>query len=315
LPCGVLLKLKKAAATLAHRCGLKPRTTSEVSVMAKSKDNRADARAAREEPELSKELEDAHKRMGFVPFGGAVIPHADGRLELLTFQYTDEQWAEIEKELLDLRPDLSKTGLEQVRRRLRGIASEYLMYSKKRPGAAGRRKLSKRRRARIDKLSKDLLQLLSVELNHPGDDYESPLDLAVFYYDAYDDVLFRLKDLLKPSVEELTGDRADRRDERTWFQFLVLKVWTDLGGRLTRTYDPQFGKISGPLLDYFFAAVRPVMGDDAPSPQSVPAIIDRQEELDRVNQKERAKALERLKLGAETARLPWRVQILPKPTP
>lgn len=71
-----------------------------------------------------------------------------------------------------------------------------------------------------------------------------------------------------------------RLDPSVIFYQRILRLWTDdFGGKLTTTYDSGAGKIRGPLGKYFFAVARPVMDDDAPSPQSFRDIVDRQKQF------------------------------------
>jgi hypothetical protein len=65
-----------------------------------------------------------------------------------------------------------------------------------------------------------------------------------------------------------------------FFQQQVLSLWTDLfGGRLTVTTDPVTNESKGPLVRYFFAVARPVMGKLTPSIQSFRDIVERQKEF------------------------------------
>jgi hypothetical protein len=78
-----------------------------------------------------------------------------------------------------------------------------------------------------------------------------------------------------PSYWEVSVEHSvtGRLDPSVVFYQSILWHWTDLGGSLTFTKDPSSGKISGPLVKYFFAVVRPVMGERAPSVKSLPDIV------------------------------------------
>ena len=65
----------------------------------------------------------------------------------------------------------------------------------------------------------------------------------------------------------------------TLYEWLVLQTWVHFGGKLRLSRHPKTGKVKGPLARFFFAVVRPVMGDRTPSPESLPHIVRRQERL------------------------------------
>jgi hypothetical protein len=67
-----------------------------------------------------------------------------------------------------------------------------------------------------------------------------------------------------------------RQDPPVVYYQHVLWLWTDIfGGKLTFHRNAE-SKPTGKLARYFFAVTRPVMGGEAPSPASLPDIIDRQ---------------------------------------
>ena len=95
-------------------------------------------------------------------------------------------------------------------------------------------------------------------------------------------------DLLKKVEQDsvvLGTDRmvsyTGRLDPSVTFYQRILRSWTDrFGGKLSTTYDPVSGETRGNLAKYFFDVVRPVMGDGAPSHQSIRDIVDRQTALE-----------------------------------
>jgi len=263
--------------------------------MAEAKDNRADARAARAKPELSDE--DQFYRLGsdeLIRLGSTFI---DTPFESLMFKFADEQWANIKEELVDLRPELSQAELQEIRRKLEGIASEYLLFKRLEvPRAASRRKTLKRRQMRIAKIKKELLALLSDEFDVDGlarqvrevtgTEIVPELRLAVVSESNRHEYL----DLIKLKDLQIRESAKPSHDLRVWFQYLVLKVWTDLGGKLTWSYSsgnkergPQIG---GPLVRYFLAGVSPMIGDEPPSAKSIQKIVGRQKILDDICREE-----------------------------
>jgi hypothetical protein len=75
---------------------------------------------------------------------------------------------------------------------------------------------------------------------------------------------------------------SGRLDPPVVYYQRVLLLWKDtFGGRLAISRDSQdASKIRGPLIRYFFAVTRPVMGSHTPSLQSLPDIVDRQKDFD-----------------------------------
>jgi len=75
---------------------------------------------------------------------------------------------------------------------------------------------------------------------------------------------------------------SGRREPSVVYYQRILLLWKDtFGGRLAISRNGQQSrKIGGPLVRYFFAVTRPVMGDETPSLQSLPDIVDRQKDFD-----------------------------------
>jgi hypothetical protein len=81
---------------------------------------------------------------------------------------------------------------------------------------------------------------------------------------------------------KLTYSFSGRLDPEVVYLQGVLVLWTEtFGGRLAISRSPENPrKISGPLVRYVLAVVRPVMGPDTPSLQSLPDIVDRQKNFE-----------------------------------
>ena len=57
----------------------------------------------------------------------------------------------------------------------------------------------------------------------------------------------------------------------------VLSIWVDhCGGQLKKSRDKMTQKPRGPLLRFFVAVTYPVMGIDAPKPETIFDIVDRE---------------------------------------
>lgn len=75
----------------------------------------------------------------------------------------------------------------------------------------------------------------------------------------------------------LLVSHTGRRDPQIIFFQHILWLWTDIfGGKLRFSRNPQSGKLSGPLIRFFFSVTRPAMTDKAPSIESIPDIVRRQ---------------------------------------
>jgi hypothetical protein len=77
-------------------------------------------------------------------------------------------------------------------------------------------------------------------------------------------------------VTSVTG----RLDPSVVYAQRILWLWTtQFFGDLTCSWNPVAGEDSGPLVRYFFAVARPVMGIDTPSVQSLKKIVKRQKQF------------------------------------
>jgi hypothetical protein len=197
-------------------------------------------------------------------------------IELRLFDYTDEQWADIERLLLHLQPDLA--ALEKARNEL--VQAARIHNWELVDDALGRRNLEKwiaKEWARIEKLSDNLLRSLTRVARFEGHDSPSGRQPAV---EPYKDERLAVARLNSMAVARLAGPKIDdgfpKATRRQWFQFHVLHVWTELGGELRFSRHPTKGEIKGPLARYFVAATQPVCGG---SLESLPDILKRQESM------------------------------------
>src|SRR5262249_48955612 len=186
---------------------------------------------------------------------------ADLSVEIRTFDYTDEQWADIERSLLHLQAD--QAALERARNELVQAArinlSEQLDDAR---GAKNRKKWVANEWTRIEKLSADLLESLTRVARFEG--LGSPPPDGHPAVDAYKDEQLAVARLNAMAVARLAGPKIDdglpKATRRQWFHFHVLHVWTELGGKLQFSRHPTTGQIKGPLARYFVAATQPVCG-------------------------------------------------------
>ena len=197
-------------------------------------------------------------------------------VEVDTFDYTDEQWADIERSLLHLKPD--QAALERARNEL--VQAARINLSELLDDALGSRNIKKwiaKEWARIEKLSDDLLGSLTKvatfeELGNPRPGRQS----AVEPYKEEQLAVARLKAMAVARLAGPNDDGFPKATKRRWFQFHVLHVWTELGGELRFSRHPRTREIKGPLARYFTAATQPVCRG---SLESLPDILRRQESM------------------------------------
>lgn len=76
---------------------------------------------------------------------------------------------------------------------------------------------------------------------------------------------------------ELFGEPWILRSPKEEFYQNVLSMWVDhCGGQLKKSRDKTTQKPKGPLLRFFVAVTQPVMGVDAPKPETIFDIVDRE---------------------------------------
>jgi hypothetical protein len=197
-------------------------------------------------------------------------------VEIRTFDYTDEQWADIERSLLHLQP--GQAALERARNEL--VQAARINLSELLDEALGRRNREKwiaKEWTAIKKSSDDLLRSLTKVARFEGHDSPPGRQTRI---EAYKDEQPAVARLNAMAVARLAGPKIDdgfpKATRRQWFQFHVLHVWTELGGELRFSRHPTRGKIKGPLARYFAAATQPVCGG---SLESLRDILKRQESM------------------------------------
>lgn len=129
----------------------------------------------------------------------------------------------------------------------------------------------------------------------PELDYEEARDLAqklqlMLAYDFIDRKFSVLIQELEKFIEIMDGmamvrDRHTHEERRrminprpqdiaklTYYD-AVFAVWTAAGGQLRTSRHPLTGAVTGPLVRFFLAAVRPVMGQDTPREATIKGIV------------------------------------------
>jgi hypothetical protein len=226
----------------------------------------------------------------------------------MPFDYSEAQWVEIECSIKAVR---EKPVSEDERASLRREADDYRRRVAER---ASGRDVSPKRRAQLDarvvRLCGQLRDAIErVGRSRSGDAWSSeggvliPADLAQRLassllgnwrnFEVSDfsplsngdivDLLTAIQNTLPaPPGFSLLYSISGRRDPSVIYYQRVLFLWKDtFEGRLAISRDSQdASKIGGPLIRYFFAVARPVMGGHTPSLQSLPDIVDRQKGFD-----------------------------------
>jgi hypothetical protein len=211
------------------------------------------------------------------------------KLVKLDFDYDREQWVKIEQSICGLS--------EEGRARLRKAAIEYL--SEKRRRESGNYETPKRAKLlwkNVARRCEELRNEIETGLEYRyGADWHDNLDHPVHplkYGDAEITFSAALQVLaeLRSAAEEFSKSfwwgvsimktSTGRLDPPIVYLQSILWMWKeDFGGELKISRDPHSGQIGGPLARYIEAVAAPVMGQDAPSPNSYRSLINRQKAL------------------------------------
>jgi hypothetical protein len=171
------------------------------------------------------------------------------------FDYSEAEWAKIEASA-----QIVKKGplRKSTRKALQAAACAYLS------AVAQRDKKSrlKDRWAKVDTLSQRLHRELSVCVEWSNSDsYDEWLKLrAEFVSPCLTPV-----DIIGRVARAARHDLEGKANPRLEYQSKVLEIWVQLGGSLRISRHNKSQRVQGPLAKYFFAVVRPVMGEATPS--------------------------------------------------
>jgi hypothetical protein len=196
------------------------------------------------------------------------------------FNYTEEEWLEIEAAVQVVR----KGPLpKKIRKWLAGEARWYLA-NRALPNDLWWRTWeeavvqTEKTRQLISGIAEHHLELL----NRAG--YSKKRNLAVINRCYGEDLraLARIRDRAKEEAksEKFPTEGAHYGNPKLMYRFKVLLIWTFLGGELRVSRHPRHGNIQGPLARFFGAVTVPVMGESAPSPESLPDIIRQQKRFE-----------------------------------
>jgi hypothetical protein len=225
-----------------------------------------------------------------------------------SFDYSEAEWDEIEAEVAAVR----KTRLSAAERALLIEAAQKYIHKavEREAGTYAPPNARARSWAKVGELCSQLCDALEAAgRNRYDDDWRSKAavalqgerslvlgrqlnqDLNLINLEKNDgtlsigdmvELLVRLKveaeDLAKPlfwSVSRMTSWTGRLEPQVVFFQRILL-LWTDFGGKLKLSRDPDTRQNRGPLVRYFLAVIRPVMKDKTPSLQSLRDIVRRQ---------------------------------------
>jgi len=203
---------------------------------------------------------------------------ANAKEPVALFDYSEEEWSEIEAALQVLRKEiLPKT----TRKELAGLARWYLA-ERAYPGRSEMQRAWRKVALLADRLQQVIVGMAEahVELLRKAG-YATRSQESVYRENYREDVsaLSRIIDNAQLSIKLYTRsstDDAHYDNPKLMYEFKVLSTWTELGGELRVSRHPKKGKIQGPLARFFRAVTVPVMGTSAPSPESLPDIVRRQ---------------------------------------
>jgi hypothetical protein len=207
---------------------------------------------------------------------------------LATFDYTTEEWAKVAASLRPLSA-ADPQMIEKVRLHLVRSARSYFLQMANGPGKKQQKKWRLKHWTKVknlaDALMSEFFWLKRDSLAH------GPPDPSGRERHPYQEQLLALMEISEMAAHHTTNRNTTNRNTtnrkriddgypegtlKSWYQFAVLEVWTELGGKLKISRHPIKGKIKGPLVKYFSAVTEPVHGG---SPESLPDIIKRHEAL------------------------------------
>ena len=175
------------------------------------------------------------------------------------FDYSGEQWAAIEKEIALVR-SAPLTGFE--RQLFIGAGTSYLSSVRNSQSFEARDQ-----EVELWTLVRNLTEKLLTALNRTKATYTYDEKFMV-------QVIPLLSKLRRHAEFFFPTILLSPKEE---YYRSVLTLWVDhCGGQLKKTRDKVTQKPKGPLLRFFVAVTYPVMGIDAPKPETIFGIVDRE---------------------------------------
>jgi hypothetical protein len=178
------------------------------------------------------------------------------------FDYTDEQWAAIEREIALVR----SAPLNRSEKSSLFILYGNMYLHSVRSGQSLEARLQER--TELWTVVRNLAEELLPALNRA---------MAMHVYnEKYIVRMTTLLDKLRNDAA-LFGKPWIQKSPKEEYYEDVLSIWVDhCGGQLKKSRDKTTKKPKGPLLRFFMAVTYPVMGIDAPKPETIFDIVDRE---------------------------------------
>jgi hypothetical protein len=195
------------------------------------------------------------------------------------FNYSEAEWSDIESAVHAVH---NGPLPKRMREHLVGEARWYLA-AKDYPTKPGHEQRAWRRIAdRTERLWQDISALIGDHVNLLECAGCRKTDIAKLrrYYEDDFGALSAIRNAARDfaTLNQRYGAETKHFDNpKMMYEFKVLSIWTKLGGELRRSRHPRTKKIQGPLARFFRAVTVPVMGANAPSLESLPDIIRRQQ--------------------------------------
>ena len=200
---------------------------------------------------------------------------ATAKKPVALFDYSEEEWSEIEAAVQAVRPKMPKSA----RKWLLGevcwyLAATSIQTNHRRPWQKAT-SLAEKLRQVISGMAERDLELLA-KAGYSQKNRQAQVN-AIYRDDL--DLLDRFRHRAAKNArayERYPTEGAHFDNPKFMFHFKVLLIWTELGGELRISRHPRHGTVQGPLARFFRAVTVPVMGASFSSLEGLPDIIERQ---------------------------------------
>jgi hypothetical protein len=180
------------------------------------------------------------------------------RRTFFEFDYSEEEWSEIDKAARSAR---NRPLSKRIRKDLINFACDY--FATRTSTRSRRRRAWEKAVRQVDRLQQTILVGqggMRMDWLSTLSDIRCTAEIAAIALSEEDPVYFE-------------------NNSKMEYEFSVLSSWESLGGKLKISRNSGTGKIDGPLARFFRAVTVPVMRTLAPSPESLPDIVQRQKKF------------------------------------
>jgi hypothetical protein len=195
------------------------------------------------------------------------------------FNYSEDEWSKIAAATQSIR-----TGAlpDEIRAELIGWARVYLARMAHSAPIEHRRWVNIARQAcRLEQALSDAVELNIQFLRKCGSEEK---DLTSWDMRRELETLSEIALLANAMADTTQREPSDLRhfnSPRLMYEWEILEIWVQLGGRLGISRHPRTGKVQGPLARFFRAVTVPVMGASAPALETLRDAIARHEKIRR----------------------------------